>query len=236
MQGNEKFSFVTNVRIRADGELLLREPNQTSALVDQKDLRTAMKDLPGAHTVDEVDRTIAKMNLSKGKLKHSSFYRPWVEEPATQKNASLVRQDQTEMMAQAQPQIIARLGAAGKYNKHLAVILSNQFNPTALGYKTSDPKSVERSINRMKRLQIERASLYMVVFEPEQRLDAGNEFWKSVAFYLRGCYRMNEFLKHADFMSENRFLSHSYKFLMEDVLLLDAYSVRYPEQDVYFDD
>ena len=81
----------------------------------------------------------------------------------------------------------------------------------------------------MMRLQIERASLYMVVFEPEQRNAIDNEYWKSVAFYLRGCYRMNEFLKHADFMSDHRYLSHSYKFLMEDVLLLQGYSERFPD-------
>ncbi len=68
----------------------------------------------------------------------------------------------------------------------------------------------------------------MVVFEPERKLDMGNAYWKSLSFYLKGCYRMNEFLKHADFMSQGRQLSHTYKYLLEDVLKLDKYSERYP--------
>lgn len=70
----------------------------------------------------------------------------------------------------------------------------------------------------MKRLSVESAALYLVEFVPEYTYDSGKEYWKSIAFYLKGCYRMNEFIKHADFMSDSRYLSHCYQYLMEDVL------------------
>lgn len=62
----EKFCFVTNVRLK-DDELLLREPNQSAALIDQEDIRDAMKDSPEAHKQTDVDRVLAGLNLSKGK-------------------------------------------------------------------------------------------------------------------------------------------------------------------------
>ena len=62
----EKFCFVTNVRLK-DGELLLREPNQSAALIDQEDIREAMKDSPEAHKRTDVDRVLARLNLSNGK-------------------------------------------------------------------------------------------------------------------------------------------------------------------------
>jgi hypothetical protein len=62
----EKFCFVTNVRLK-DGELLLREPNQSAALIDQEDIREAMKDFPEAHKRPDVDRVLAGLNLSNGK-------------------------------------------------------------------------------------------------------------------------------------------------------------------------
>ena len=62
----EKFCFVTNVRLK-DDELLLREPNQSAALIDQEDIREAMKDSSEAHKRTDVDRVLAGLNLSKGK-------------------------------------------------------------------------------------------------------------------------------------------------------------------------
>lgn len=49
IKGHEKFSLVTNVRRNADGKLLLREANQSAALIEMADIREAMKEHPDAH-------------------------------------------------------------------------------------------------------------------------------------------------------------------------------------------
>ena len=49
IKGHEKFSLVTNVRRNAAGKLLLREANQSAALIEMADIREAMKGHPDAH-------------------------------------------------------------------------------------------------------------------------------------------------------------------------------------------
>ena len=140
-----------------------------------------------------------------------------------------MRLDETDGLKKSQEKIVEKLGKPGMFNKHLAVLLGNHFNPTCLGYKVNDSRAVQLSVSRMLRLQVESASLYMVVFVPEQMLNSKQDYWQSLAFYLKGCYRMNEFLKHADFMSDSRYLSHYYQYLREDVLGERPYAERYPK-------
>ena len=85
----------------------------------------------------------------------------------------------------------------------------------------------------MKRLNVESAALYIVEFVPEYSTAPGSEYWETLAFYLKCCYRMNEFTKHSDFMNKNRHLSHLYQYLMEDVLGRDPFKSRFPDCTAY---
>ncbi len=134
-------------------------------------------------------------------------------------------------MAAAQKEIIETLGKPGIHNQHLAVLLSNNFSPSSLGFRASESKAIQKSISKMLRLEVQSCALYVVVFEPESSLipATADKYWESMAFYLKGCYRMNEFLKHANFMSESGHIKLCFRYLLEDVLSLDKYSDRYPD-------
>ena len=118
---------------------------------------------------------------------------------------------------------------------HLAVLLGNHFNPTALGFEANKADALMESVSRMMNLKIESASLYIVKFVSEREDKRSQAYAESLSFYLRTCYRMNEFLKHADFMSPDRGLSHTYKYMQEDIIGSEKFSHRYPDQIAYFD-
>lgn len=65
-----------------------------------------------------------------------------------------MRLDEEKKLAAAQKEIIETLGKPGMHNQHLAVLLSNNFSPSSLGFRASESRAIQKSISKMLRLEV----------------------------------------------------------------------------------